>query len=137
MKKTSTASFIVAIVLVVASIALFILGALNVNATQVYSRIGNGYSYMRVSYNFSLARIANGFMMILLGGFTFLGGILLFILAAVTRPAKPNCAVECCTAKPTQAPSPSQPDVVETAASCCNCTADSSATEAPSSETEN
>ena len=99
MKKTSTASFIVAIVLVVASIALFVLGALNVNATQVYSRIGNGYSYMRVSYNFSLARIANGFMMILLGGFTFLGGILLFILAAVTRPAKPNCAVECCTAK--------------------------------------
>ena len=133
MKKTSTASFIVAIVLVVASIALFVLGALNVNATQVYSRIGNGYSYMRVSYNFSPARIANGFMMILLGGFT----ILLFILAAVTRPAKPNCAVECCTAKPTQAPSPSQPDVVETAASCCNCTADSSATEAPSSETEN
>lgn len=137
MKKTSTASFIVAIVLVVASIALFVLGALNVNATQVYSRVGNGYSFMRVSYNFSIGRIANGFMMILFGGFTFLGGIMLFILAAVTRPAKANCAVECCTAQPTQAPSPSQPDVVETAASCCNCTADSSATETPSSETEN
>ncbi len=137
MKKTSTASFIVAIVLVVASIALFVLGALNINATQIYSRIGNGYSYMRVSYNFSLARIANGFMMVLLGGFTFLGGIMLFILAAVTRPAKANCTVECCTAQPTQASPLSQPDAVEASASCCNCKADASATEASSSETEN
>ncbi len=137
MKKTSTASFIVAIVLVVASIALFVLGALSVNATQVYSKIGNGYSYMRISYNFSLARVANGFMMILLGGFSFLGGILLFILAAVTRPAKANCAVKCCTSQPTQASPLPQADAPETSASCCNCKADASATEGSSSESEN
>ena len=114
MKKTSTASFIVAIVLLVASIALFVLAALSINATQVYSRVGNGYSYMRVSYNFSLSGTVNALLMVLLGGFLFLGGILLFILAAVTRPAKASCAVSSCTAKPTgQATQTPQTDAVE------------------------
>ena len=125
MKKTSTASFIVAIVLVVASIALFVLGALSINAPQVYSKVGSGYSYMRVSYNFSLSRALNGFTMVLIGGFLFLGGLLMFILAAVTRPAKP-----CCNAA-ASAPAQAQPKVIEAPAACCTCDAKPSVSSEP------
>lgn len=86
MKKISVASFIVALVLIVASIALFVLGFLFVNTPQVYSNVGHGYSFMRLSYSFSLTDAINGFMFILLGGFLFIGGLLLLLLAAVTHP---------------------------------------------------
>ena len=100
MKKISTASFIVGVVLVVASIALIILGAVSVNSPSVYSRTINGYTYTKMSYSISVTGIINGFMMILIGGIAFLGGMLSFLLAAVTRgpkfkPCKPtnaNCA---------------------------------------------
>ncbi len=88
MKKISTASFIVGVVLVVASIALIILGALSVNSPSVYSRAINGYTYTKVSYSVSVTGIINGFMMILIGGIAFIGGMLSFILAAVTRGPK-------------------------------------------------
>ena len=95
MKKVSTASFIVGAVLIVASIALFIFGALSVNTPYAYSRAINGYTYTKVSYSISITGIINGFMMIIFGGIAFLGGLLSFILAAVTRgpkfPPKPGC----------------------------------------------
>lgn len=91
MKKTSTASFIIAIILLVASIALFVLGFLSVNTTQVYSKVGNGYSFMKVSYSLSLNNIVHGLFFVLLGTSLFIGGILMFILAAVTRPHASNC----------------------------------------------
>jgi len=86
MKKISIASFIVALVFIVASIALFVLGFLFVNTPQVYSNVGHGYSFMKFSYTFSLAGAINGFMFLLLGGFLFIGGILLLVLAAITHP---------------------------------------------------
>jgi hypothetical protein len=88
MKKISTASFIVGVVLVVASIALIILGAVSVNSPSVYSRTINGYTYTKMSYSISVTGIINGFMMIIIGGIAFLGGMLSFILAAVTRGPK-------------------------------------------------
>ncbi len=91
MKKTSTASFIIAIILVIASIALFVLGFLSVNTTQVYSKVGNGYSFMKVSYSLSLNNIVHGLLFVLLGTSLFIGGILMFILAAVTCPHASNC----------------------------------------------
>jgi hypothetical protein len=95
MKKVSTASFIVGVVLIVASIALFIFGTTSVNTPYSYSRAINGYTYTKVSYSISITGIINGFMMIIYGGIAFLGGLLAFILAAVTRgpkfPPKPGC----------------------------------------------
>lgn len=95
MKKVSTASFIVGVVLIVASIALFIFGTTSVNTPYSYSRAINGYTYTKVSYSISITGIINGFMMIIYGGIAFLGGLLAFILAAVTCgpkfPPKPGC----------------------------------------------
>lgn len=94
MKKVSTASFVIGVLLIVASIVLFILGILNINTPYAYSRSVNGYTYTRVSYSISVVGIVNGFMMVLFGGIAFLGGFLSFILAAVTRGPrlpKPGC----------------------------------------------
>lgn len=88
MKKVSTASFIVGAVLLVAAIALFIIGTLSVNTPYAYSRSINGYTYTKISYSISVTGIINGFMMIIYGGISFLGGLLCFILAAVTRGPK-------------------------------------------------
>ena len=97
MKKVSTASFIVGVVLIVASIVLFILGVLSVKTPHAYSRSVNGYTFTKVSYSISVTGIINGFMMILFGGIAFLSGFLSFILAAVTRGPKfpkPACGHE-------------------------------------------
>ncbi len=88
MKKISTASFIVGVVLVVASIAMIVMGALSVNSPSVYSRTVNGYTYTKMSYSISVTGIINGFMLILIGGISFIGGMLSFLLAAVTRSPK-------------------------------------------------
>lgn len=97
MKKVSTASFIVGVVLIVASIVLFILGVLSVKTPYAYSRSINGYTFTKVSYSISVTGIINGFMMIIFGGIAFLSGFLSFILAAVTRGPKfpkPACGHE-------------------------------------------
>ncbi len=94
MKKVSTASFVIGVLLIVASIVLFILGILNINTPYAYSRSVNGFTYTRISYSISVNGLVNGFMMILFGGIAFLGGFLSFILAAVTRGPrfpKPEC----------------------------------------------
>ncbi len=88
MKKISTASFIVGVVLVVASIAAIIMGAITVNSPSVYSHTVNGYTYKAMSYSISITGVINGFMMIIIGGIAFVGGMLSFILAAVTRGPK-------------------------------------------------
>ena len=88
MKKISTASFIVGVVLVVASIAAIIMGVTTVNSPSVYSHTVNGYTYKAMSYSISITGVINGFMMIIIGGIAFVGGMLSFILAAVTRGPK-------------------------------------------------
>ena len=88
MKKISTASFIVGVVLVVASIAAIIMGVTTVNSPSVYSHTINGYTYKAMSYSISITGVINGFMMIIIGGIAFVGGMLSFILAAVTRGPK-------------------------------------------------
>ena len=88
MKKISTASFIVGVVLVVASIVAIIMGVTTVNSPSVYSHTVNGYTYKAMSYSISITGVINGFMMIIIGGIAFIGGMLSFILAAVTRGPK-------------------------------------------------
>ncbi len=94
MKKVSTASFIIGVILIVASIVLFVFGILSVNTPYAYSCSFNGYTYTKVSYSISVTGIVNGFMMIFFGGISFLGGLLSFILAAITHGPKfpkPEC----------------------------------------------
>ena len=123
MKKISTASLIVGAVLVVASIALIILGALSVNSPSVYSRAINGYTYTKISYSVSVTGIINGFMLILIGGIAFVGGMLSFILAAVTHgpkcPSKPSNASNANNANGQQA-NYQQPSQAQNPDDCCN-----------------
>lgn len=94
MKKVSTASFIIGVILIVASIVLFVFGIQSVNTPYAYSRSINGYTYTKISYSIFVTGIVNGFMMILFGGISFLGGFLSFILAAITHGPKfpkPGC----------------------------------------------
>ena len=92
MKKVSTASFVIAIILIVCSITLNILGFVGVNGCHMARHYGNGY--MTMTYTMSSTASYMSIALIVLGGFLFLGGILLFILAALTchRPPKgPGC----------------------------------------------
>ena len=114
MKKISTASLIVGAVLVVASIALIILGALSVNSPSVYSRAINGYTYTKISYSVSVTGIINGFMLILIGGIAFVGGMLSFILAAVTHGPK------CPSNANGQQANYQQPSQAQNPDDCCN-----------------
>ena len=96
MKKVSTASFIIAIVLIVCAITLNILGFTWMNCTHVTRHYGNGF--MQMTYSVSTASSSLSYTcigMIIAGGFLFLGGILLFILSALTchTPPKPH---HCC-----------------------------------------
>ena len=89
MKKVSTASFVMAIILIVCAIVFNILGFVDMCGTHVARHYGNGF--MQVTYTMtSSASYYVSLGMIITGGFLFLGGILLFILSALTchRPPK-------------------------------------------------
>jgi len=96
MKKVSTASFIIAIVLIACAITLNILGFVWMNGYHVTRHYGNGF--MQMTYSMTSTSSSHSYTclgMIIAGGFLFLGGILLFILSALTchRPPKPQ---HCC-----------------------------------------
>lgn len=138
MKKVSTASFIVGVVLIVASIVLFILGVLNVKTPYAYSRSINGYTFTKVSYSISVTGIINGFMMIIFGGIAFLSGFLSFILAAVTRGPKfpkPACGHEHGPAVGSKCGAGSGANIGAASAGCANAdVAENAASEQPNAE---
>ncbi len=91
MKKVSTASFIVAIILIVCSVVLNVLGFTYINGAHYVRHYG---AFMQMTYTMtsSMANVCLG--MIIAGGFLFIGGILLLMLSAMTchRPPKaPFC----------------------------------------------
>ena len=90
MKKVSKASFICAIILIVCAIVLNVLGFSYLNGVRVYRQMG--YGYMQMTYRTSSSMTNTCFAMIVAGGFLFIGGILLFMLSAMTRcPGKKCC----------------------------------------------
>lgn len=100
MKKVSTASFIIAIVLVVCAITLNILGFVWMNGYHVTRHYGNGFMQMTYSVNAASSSLSYTCLgMIIAGGFLFVGRILLFVLSALTgiRPPKPH---HCCKHHP-------------------------------------
>ena len=92
MKKISKASFIIAIVLIVFAIALNVLGFIYINGVRYVRHFNCGFMQMSYTTTSSMANTCLG--MIIAGGFLFIGGILLFMLSAMTchRPPKaPFC----------------------------------------------
>ena len=96
MKKVSLVSLIIAIVLMLCSIAVTFIGFAYMNGARVVRHVST-YGNMRTSYytTESLGNFSIG--MIIVGGFLFLGGVLFLILAANTFvPAEPK---RCCHKK--------------------------------------
>ena len=92
MKKVSTASLIIAIVLIVCAITLNILGFVWMNGYHVTRHYGNGFMQMTYTMNSASTSLSYTCLgMIIAGGFLFLGGILLLFISALTchRPPKP------------------------------------------------
>ena len=92
MKKISKASFIIAVVLIVFAIALNVLGFIYINGVRYVRHFNGGFMQMSYTTTSSMANTCLG--MIIAGGFLFIGGILLFMLSAMTchRPPKaPFC----------------------------------------------
>lgn len=109
MKKVSTASFIIAIVLIVCAITLNILGFVNMNGFHVSRHYGDVFMKMTVMNTTSTSQTYTCLGMIIAGGFLFVGGILLFVLSALTccREARKSCChheevekpEQCCCSK--------------------------------------
>ena len=100
MKKVSTASLIIAIVLIVCAITLNILGFVWMNGYHVTRHYGNGFMQMTYSMNAMSSSLSYTCLgMIIAGGFLFVGGILLLVLSALTgfRPPRPH---HCCKHHP-------------------------------------
>ena len=90
MKKVSKASFISAIVLIVAAIVLNVIGFTYINGVRVVRQ--TGYGFMHMAYYTDSSMTNTCFAMIIAGGFLFVGGILLFMLSVMTRcPGKKCC----------------------------------------------
>lgn len=90
MKKVSKASFICAIILIVCAIVLNVYGFSYLNGVRVYRQMG--YGFMQMTYQTNSSMTNTCFAMIVVGGFLFIGGILLFMLSAITRcPGKKCC----------------------------------------------
>ena len=118
MKKVSIASLIIAIVLMLCSIAVTFIGFVYMNGARVVKHVST-YGNMRTSYytTQSLGNYSIG--MIIVGGFLFLGGVLFLILAANTFvPAEPK---KCCH-KEEKAKEVKQAKTVEEAPKAEECT---------------
>ena len=93
MKKASTASFVMAVILIVCAIVFNVIGFVDMCGTHVYRHYGSGF--MQVTYTMtSSAAYFVSLGMIITGGFMFLGGIILFMLSALTshrHPKGPGC----------------------------------------------
>ena len=82
MKKSSLATFIVGLVLIVVSLVFFILGVCEGLVTKTsYKVVGH------LAYTYSTSGdISKGIFEVVLGGFLLNGGILLLILATLLKP---------------------------------------------------
>ncbi len=90
MKKISFISLLSAIVLIIGAIVLNVLGFTYINGTHVVRQYG-GFMQMTY-YTSSMSNVS--LAMIIAGGFLFLGGILLLMLAALTCGHKCQCKHE-------------------------------------------
>lgn len=89
MKKASTASFVMAVILIVCAIVFNVIGFVDMCGTHVYRHYGSGF--MQVTYTMtSSAAYFVSLGMIITGGFMFLGGIMLFMLSALTSHRHPK-----------------------------------------------
>lgn len=86
MKKVSNASFVIGIVFIVLGIVLNVLGFLDINGVRYVQYYGNRFYSM--TYTTSTSQQMFCMALIIAGGFLFLGGIMLFILSAVTCPCR-------------------------------------------------
>lgn len=82
MKKVSVTNLVIAIILIVCSVALFIFGFSEISSGRVVRHMSNGF--MRVSYVTSAPSDNLSLTFVVLGGFLLNGGILLLILSAIT-----------------------------------------------------
>ena len=89
MKKVSTASLICAIVLIIGAIVLNVIGFSYINGVRYVGHMG--YGFMRMSYYTDSSMTATCLAMIIVGGFLFIGGVLLLMLAAATRCRDHKC----------------------------------------------
>ncbi len=92
MKKISLTSFITAIVLIVCAIVLNVYGFYYINGVRVLRQ--TGYGFMHMTYYTDTSMTNTCFGMIIAGGFLFIGGILLLMLATLTRCRGKKCCHE-------------------------------------------
>lgn len=82
-----------AVILIVCAIVFNVIGFVDMCGTHVYRHYGSGF--MQVTYTMtSSAAYFVSLGMIITGGFMFLGGIMLFMLSALTshrHPKGPGC----------------------------------------------
>ena len=118
MKKVSTASFIIGIVLIVLAVVLNVLGFLDINGIRYVHYYGNRLYSMTYTNSTSGQMVC--IAMIIAGGFLFVGGILLFILSVLTCPCrckhhehkgeeKAEDPAPCCCRKETAEPEKAEP----------------------------
>lgn len=104
MKKISRTSFIAAIVLIVLSIALSVLGFICIDGIKVVHH-SNYNGYMRMAY-YTTSDSNIGLGMVISGGFLFVGGIILLSLSALLGRKPPMPPKGGCCKDGTSEPAP-------------------------------
>ena len=120
MKKISNASFVIGIVFIVLGIVLNVLGFLDINGVRYVQYYGNRFYSM--TYTTSTSQQMFCMALIIAGGFLFLGGIMLFILSAVTCPCR-------CKGHKEKESCKEQPKCEEAPETTCQCQAKADTTE--------
>ena len=95
MKKVSTFSYIIAIVLVMCSIACNFIGFRYIDGTRIIRQASRGF--MQMTYYTTTTPSNFGLGMIITGGFLFVGAMVLFMLSVL---AASKCSEECCKEQP-------------------------------------
>ena len=117
MKNVSKASFIIGIILIVCALVLGVLGFRNINGVMYVRHMGG---FMSMSYTSTSSMTGMCLAMIVSGGFLFLGGLMLFILAAITCPCRGKAREEKKVEKKEEVPAP-QPKAEPAAEIPCQC----------------
>ena len=101
MKKVSTFSYIIAIVLVMCSIACNFIGFRYIDGTRIIRQASRGF--MQTTYYTTTTPSNFGLGMIITGGFLFVGAMILFMLSVL---AASKCSEERCKEQPCQKKAP-------------------------------
>ena len=117
MKNVSKASFIIGIILIVCALVLGVLGFRNINGVMYVRHMGG---FMSMSYTTTSSMTGMCLAMIVSGGFLFLGGLMLFLLAAITCPCRCKSHEEKKCEKQKEVPAP-QPKAEPAAEIPCQC----------------